>query len=369
MQIEMLNEDRCWKATVAHDRAADGRFFVGVLSTGIYCRPSCPSRRPLRKNVRFFASAHDAERNGLRPCLRCHPHDVGADRTVERVRELCRYIEEHADAPLPLRDLAEMARLSPFHLQRTFKAVVGITPKEYAEAARLRGFKANLKNGSDVTRALYDAGYGSASRVYERAGTRLGMTPNQYRQRGRGVAISYATADSPLGLMMIGATDRGLCFLQFGDSKTDLLNELTYEYPEATIEPMRDPDDPHFKRWVEALNRHIAGKQPRLELPLDIRGTAFQIHVWNYLQSIPYGEVQSYGEVAERVGRPSGARAVANACATNPIAIAIPCHRVIRSDGELGGYRSGLARKRALIDAERASAARARIDSKRQNAV
>ncbi len=269
-----------------------------------------------------------------------------------KIRELCRYIEAHSEEPLKLEDLARRAGLSAFHFQRSFKAAVGLTPKQYQETARLKKLKRSLRT-MDVTAAVYEAGYGSSSRVYERADTRLGMTPKQYRQGGRDVTITYAAAESPVGVMMIGATDRGLCFIQFGNSEEELLVELRREYPAAEVEPMRKPFLPEFQAWMAALTRHLAGKQPDLTLPLDIRATAFQMRVWNYLQSIPYGEVQSYGEVAKGIGQPAATRAVARACASNRVALVIPCHRVIRGTGELGGYRWGLERKRVLIDRER----------------
>ena len=275
------------------------------------------------------------------------------DRAAAQVRELCRYIETHpGDAP----DLAELAArtgLSRFHLQRSFKAVTGVTPKEYVEICRVRLLKQSLRAAGDVTTAVYDAGFGSSSRVYERADTRLGMTPKQYRRGGEGVSITYAAADSPLGRLMIGATDRGLCFVQFGESDEELVVALRREYPAAAITPIAEPHSPAFDAWIAALNRHLAGKQPHLDLPLDIRATAFQMRVWNYLQSIPYGSVRSYGEVAAAIGQPKAVRAVAHACASNTVALAIPCHRVIRGTGELGGYRWGLERKRALLDLER----------------
>jgi AraC family transcriptional regulator, regulatory protein of adaptative response / methylated-DNA-[protein]-cysteine methyltransferase len=354
----MLNFDQCWQALERRDRAQDGRFYFGVTTTGVYCRPSCPARHPLRGNVRFYETPQQAERDGLRPCLRCHPLAAAADPYAERVRELCRFIDSHAGEPLQLRDLARRASLSPFHLQRSFKAIAGVTPKQYLEAARLRALKSTLKRAS-VADAVYEAGFNSPSRVYERADTRLGMTPSQYRRGGEGVIITYAFAQSPVGLMMIGATDRGLCSVQFGDSREDLLAALEREYPQALVEPMRRPADPVFRKWMDALNAHLAGRQPRLDLPLDIRATAFQMLVWNYLQTIPYGEVQSYGEVAKAIGRPKAVRAVARACASNRVAVVIPCHRVIRGTGELGGYRWGLARMRALLDRERAAARRA----------
>ena len=357
----MLDQEKCWQAVLARDSKQDGSFYFGVLTTGVYCRPSCAARRPLRQNVRFYATADDAERDGLRACLRCHPRDLDAARRgAIRIQALCRHIEQHADEPLTLDDLATHAALSRFQLQKQFKAVVGVSPKQFVEAARLKKLKHGLRSAKDVTVAIYDAGYGSSSRVYERADTRLGMTPRQYRLGGAEVVITYATVDSPVGRMMIGATDRGLCFVQFGESDAALLAELRREYPAARCEPMREPHHPDFRRWIDALARHLAGRQPQLDLPLDIRATAFQMRVWNYLQSIPYGEVQSYSEVAAGIGQPSAVRAVASACARNRVAILIPCHRVIRGTGELGGYRWGLARKRALIDRERSSRAAAR---------
>lgn len=357
----MLNVEQCWEAIAKRDRSCDGQFFYGVLTTGVYCRPSCPSRPALRANVRFYESAADAEREGLRPCLRCRPLAAsGADPNAERIEEVCRYIEAHSDVSLTSDTLAKKARLSLYHFQRSFKAVVGVTPRQYLEAARLKNLKSGLRTSKDVTEAVYGAGFGSSSRVYERADTRLGMTPRQYRQGGRDVAITYVSLNSPVGLMMVGATDRGLCFVQFGETPEALLAQLHREYPAAAIEPMRLPYPPEFQKWTDALMAHLSGAQPHLDLPLDIRATAFQMRVWNYLQSIPYGEVQSYREVAEGIGQPGAARAVARACSSNSVAVVIPCHRVIRGNGDLGGYRWGLAVKRALIDRERAGRAAAR---------
>ena len=346
----MFPAEQCWAAVQARDRSCDGKFYYGVITTGVYCRPSCAARLPLRKNVRFYATPAEAERAGLRPCLRCHP--IGADPDAVRLSEICRYIQSHATEPLALADLAARAGLSRFHFQRTFKAAVGTTPKQYQEAFRLGRLKNGLRGAGDVTEAVYQAGYGSSSRVYERADARLGMTPNQYRRQGGGVTIAYATAESPAGPMMIGATDRGVCFVQFADSAEDLLAMLRKEYPKARLEPMREPADPEFRRWIRALTDHLNGEQPRLDLPLDIRATAFQMRVWKYLQSIPYGEVKSYTEVAAAIGQPKAVRAVANACANNRVALLIPCHRVIRGTGEPGEYRWGLERKRAFLERE-----------------
>ncbi len=352
----MLNENQCWEAVQKRDAAQDGKFYVGVITTGVFCRPSCHSRAALRKNVRFYETPAQAERDGLRPCLRCRPlAAAGKDPNTERVRELCRYIDENTDSRLKLSDLAMHVGISPYHLQRSFKAIAGVSPRQYVEAARLKKLKSSLKTSKDVTEAVYDAGFGSSSRAYERADTRLGMTPGQYRAGGHGVKISYVTANTLVGRMMIGATDRGLCFVQFGDTREGLLAMLKKEYPAAQLEPMREPYHPQFAKWMDALARHLSGGQPDLHLPLDIRATSFQMRVWNYLQGIPYGQVQSYSEVAAGIGQPKASRAVARACASNRVAIVIPCHRVIRGTGELGGYRWGLARKRALIDRERSS--------------
>jgi AraC family transcriptional regulator of adaptative response/methylated-DNA-[protein]-cysteine methyltransferase len=345
----MLSETQCWNALLARDRSFDGRFFFGVLTTGVYCRPSCPSRHPLRRNVRFFEAPSEAERAGLRPCLRCRP----LSNPTAAIEDLCRYIEQHCEERLDLAALAARAGLSRFHLQRTFKAAVGVTPKQYLEAHRMAKLKTELRQAKDVTAAVYEAGFGSSSRVYERADTRLGMTPKQYRQGGRGVAIAYAAVPSPVGLAMMGATARGVCFIQFGDSEEQLLDALRREYPAATLEPAAHPAPAEFRQWMDALSAHLAGASAAPDLPLDIQATVFQTRVWEYLRTIPYGQVRSYGEVAAGIGRPTAMRAVARACATNRVAVVIPCHRVIRGSGELGGYRWGVERKQALLDRER----------------
>ncbi|HXB74472.1 MAG TPA: bifunctional DNA-binding transcriptional regulator/O6-methylguanine-DNA methyltransferase Ada [Candidatus Acidoferrales bacterium] len=371
MPVATLDEAFCWEAIQKRDRSQDGLWFVGVVTTGVYCRPSCTSRHALRKNVRFYRTSQEAQRAGLRPCLRCRPLDASrVAASADKMWELCRYIDSHIDSDgdsdsssrMDLEALAARAGLSRFHLQRTFKAVVGVTPKQYADARRMAKLKSGLKRAKDVTEAVYDAGFGSSSRVYERADTRLGMTPNQYRRGGEGVEITYAAEETALGLMMIGATDRGICFLQFGESPDELAAALRKEYPKAQVAAMTqalgkvigEPGS-QFRLWMEALRNHLAGRvgSAAHTIPLDIRATAFQMQVWNYLQTIPAGQVQSYSEVASGIGRPAAVRAVARACASNTVAIVIPCHRVIRGTGELGGYRWGLARKRALIDLER----------------
>jgi AraC family transcriptional regulator of adaptative response/methylated-DNA-[protein]-cysteine methyltransferase len=263
------------------------------------------------------------------------------------------YIQAHWEHALPLQKLSKAAGLSPYHFQRTFKSQLGLTPRQYQEACRLRALKGELRQGSGVLDAIFAAGFGSTSRVYERVDSRLGMTPSEYRAGGERVAITHVTVPTRLGLLAIGATDRGLCFVQFGASQEDLAEALRHEYPAAELAAVGEPWPEPLSEWVRALEEHLEGVRPQLDLPLDIRATSFQMRVWRYLQSIPYGETRSYASVAEGIGQPTAARAVASACARNGVALAIPCHRVIRGSGELGGYRWGLQRKRALLDAEK----------------
>lgn len=273
--------------------------------------------------------------------------------TALRIREVCRYIERHSDEALTIAQLASLAAMSRFHFARSFRSITGVTPKEYIHGVRVRALKDGLRASEGVDAAIYDAGYGSTSRVYESAARRLGMTPGQYRRGGAGVEISYVCVETVLGYMGIGATDRGVCFLQFGEAPDVLQAQLGREYPKATVVQIATPPPP-FGGWVNAIDRYLKGEQPHLDLPIDIRATAFQLRVWKYLQNIPYGDLQSYAEVAAAIGCPGSARAVAQACAKNRVALAIPCHRIIRGDGSLGGYRWGLHRKRVLIDLERA---------------
>ena len=344
--------DTQWAAVLTRDSRQDGEFVYAVSSTGVYCRPSCPSRRPLRKNVRFYETPAQAAADGLRPCLRCRPLETGPD---EKIRAVLSLLDRAQGESMPLADLARRAGMSPFHLQRRFKQWVGMSPREYQEALRVRSLKSVLREGRQVTEAIYEAGFSSGSRVYERAGTHLGMTPGEYRQGGRGVEISFAVTETELGLLMVGATDRGLCFVQFGDSHAALHEQLKCEYPQARISPLALPYPQVFEEWMAGLARHLEGDAHASSLPLDVRGTAFQWRVWRYLQTIPAGEVQSYSEVAAGIGASKSTRAVAGACAANHVAMVIPCHRVIRGDGSLGGYRWGLDRKRALLGRERAA--------------
>jgi AraC family transcriptional regulator of adaptative response/methylated-DNA-[protein]-cysteine methyltransferase len=344
-------EDQRWNAVIARDHAYDGEFVFGVSSTGVYCRPSCPARRPRRENVKFFLLPDQAERAGYRACLRCRPKSAAGRSQADGVKRICRYIEQHLDEAITLERLGKEFKQSSFHLQRRFKAVLGITPREYSDSCRLRLLKRNLQAGNNVTRAMYDAGYGSSSRLYERTASQLGMTPDKYRRGAIAEAIRYTYADSPLGRMLIAATDRGLCAIQFAGSDGELLEGLKREFPFAG----RKLDDRGLKSWVRALLRQMHGRQGDASLPLDIRATAFQRRVWTHLQSIPFGGTQSYGQVAKAIGQPRATRAVARACATNPVAVAIPCHRVVQGDGGMGGYRWGVERKKALLEMEQDS--------------
>ncbi|MGA7925453.1 MAG: bifunctional DNA-binding transcriptional regulator/O6-methylguanine-DNA methyltransferase Ada [Candidatus Sulfotelmatobacter sp.] len=343
-----LNNDLRWNAVLARDPAHDGEFVFAVATTGVYCRPSCPARRPRRENVTFFGRPEQAEKAGFRACLRCRPRLFSGNPQSDSAKEICRYIEQHLDEPITLERLGKVFRQSPFHLQRRFKAALGITPREYADSCRLRLLKRNLQAGNNVTRAMYDAGYGSSSRLYEKTAAQLGMTPDKYRRGAIAASIRYACADSPLGRMLIAATDRGVCAIQFARSDGELIEGLKREFPFA----VRKPDEGRLQAWVAALLGKMAGRELNAALPLDIRATAFQRRVWTYLQSIPFGATRSYSQVAKAIGQPSASRAVARACATNPVAVAIPCHRVVREDGSMSGYRWGVERKKTLLEME-----------------
>jgi AraC family transcriptional regulator of adaptative response/methylated-DNA-[protein]-cysteine methyltransferase len=342
-----MEADACWQAVLARDGSCDRHFVYAVTSTGIYCRPTCPSRRPRRDSVRFFAGPTEAEREGFRPCRRCRPREALAP-GGEVVRQVCRYIEEHLDGSVTLAALGAHVGLSPYHLQRLFKKSMGVTPHQYAEARRLDRFKEQLKEGEDVTGALYGAGYGSSSRLYTQASARLGMTPATYRKGGRGMNIAYTTTASPIGCLLVAATERGLCAVQFGEGAADVENTLRHEFPAAILQR----DDTSLRPWVDALLRSLDGQPSHLDLPLDVQATAFQSRVWEVLRAIPIGSTRTYTQVAQAIGRPAAARAVGQACAANPVSIAIPCHRVVRDDGGLGGYRWGLERKRSLLARE-----------------
>jgi AraC family transcriptional regulator of adaptative response/methylated-DNA-[protein]-cysteine methyltransferase len=351
LAIKNVIEDSRWRAVLGRDGASDGKFVFAVSSTGIYCRPSCPSKRPKRENVTFFRRPQEAETAGFRECLRCRPKALAGNPRQELIKSVCRYIEQHLDESVTLARLGEEFHQSPFHLQRTFKAVLGITPKEYADSCRIRGFRQKLKAGHSVTRAMHDAGYSSTSRLYSRTSSELGMEPGKYRRGAIATPIRYSFTESPIGRMLIAATDKGICSIQFADSEEELEQGLKQEFPFA----LRRRDDDGMANLAGHVVQQISGAESSASLPLDIQATAFQRRVWSHLQSIAFGKTQSYLQVAKAIRRPSAVRAVARACATNPVAIAIPCHRVLRSNGELGGYRWGIGRKKALLDIEASS--------------
>jgi AraC family transcriptional regulator of adaptative response/methylated-DNA-[protein]-cysteine methyltransferase len=336
-----------WTAVLERDAAADGSFVYAVASTRIYCRPSCPSRRPSRRQVSFFPTPDAAEAQGYRACRRCHPREVETD-VARRVRQAQHYLDSHLDETVTLHRLGSAVGLSPYHLQRTFKRHTGMSPRAYASARRMERMKQGLKAGGTVSRATYDAGYSSPSRAYEHTRQRLGMTPGSYRRGGRGIRIRFTTVETALGTVLVAATERGLCSVTLGAAATALEAGLRDEFPAAEIERA----DGDLRAWAGAVVARMAGNEAE-RLPMDVRGTAFQWQVWEALQRIPRGATRSYADIARALGRPSAARAVARACATNKLAVVIPCHRVVREDGELGGYRWGVERKRDLLSAER----------------
>jgi AraC family transcriptional regulator, regulatory protein of adaptative response / methylated-DNA-[protein]-cysteine methyltransferase len=350
---EAPDPETAWAAVLERDARFEGRFVYAVESTGIYCRPTCPSRRPRRSNVRFFAVPGEAEGAGYRPCRRCRPSETS--RQAEAVQRACAYLESHLDEAPTLNDLALEVGMSPWHLHRTFKAALGLSPKQYAARLRAGRFKDEVRGGESVAGATYGAGYGSSSRLYEKAGENLGMTPGAYRRGGRGMSIRYTVADSPFGRLLVGATDRGICAVSLGDGDSGEGNgdgpleaELRREYPNAQI----DRDDEALREWLDAVLPALEGNGGARELSLDLQATAFQWRVWRALQEIPRGETRSYGEVAAALGQPNAARAVAQACASNRVALVVPCHRVVRGDGDPGGYRWGAERKRRILDRE-----------------
>ncbi len=345
-----MSEQRFWQAVLEHDRAFDGEFVYAVRTTGIFCRPSCGARRPQRANVAFFDGVAAAAAAGFRPCRRCHPAGAAPEPHLDVIAAACRQIAA-ADEPPSLAALATTAHLAPTYFQRVFKRVVGVSPRQYADAQRRARLKAALHDEPTVTAALYQAGYGATSSLYTAAAEHLGMTPGAYRGRGRAMTIRYALAPCALGWLLVAATEQGVCSIALGDDGAALAAALGAEFAAATVQR----DDDGLALWVKELLEHLAGARPHLDLPLDVQATAFQRQVWEALQRIPYGATRSYGAVAAALGQPTAARAVARACATNPVALAVPCHRVVREGGALGGYRWGLERKAALLDQERAA--------------
>lgn len=340
--------DPRWAAVVARDERADGTFFYSVKTTGVYCRPSCASRRARPQNVTFHATRADAERAGFRPCKRCRPDGAAlADRHAARITEVCRFIESTDEMP-NLDALAARAGMSVHHFHRTFKAIVGVTPKAYANARRAARVRAELERAPRVTDAIFNAGYNSNARFYENANALLGMTPTDYRRGGKNAEIRFAIGASSLGAILVACSERGVCAILLGDDADTLARELQDRFPRAAL----IGGDRNFERLVARVVGLVEAPQRGLELPLDVRGTAFQQRVWEALRKIPAGTTASYSEIAKTIGAPKAVRAVARACAANSLAVAVPCHRVVRSDGALSGYRWGVARKRALLERE-----------------
>ena len=338
-------EEARWQAVLARDAAQDGLFYYGVQTTGMFCRPACPSRRPRRENIQFFEDLESAQAAGFRPCLRCTPTQISArQRAVAHVKRL---LDESETAPA-LTELARVVQLSPAYLQRLFKARVGVSPKQYALARRAERLKARLRRGSDVTTALFEAGHASASTLYSAQTDQLGMAPGAYQNGGAGQRIAYAVVSSRLGQMLVAATLRGLVAVRFGE-EAELLAELRGEYPHAELLD----DAPVLQTHISAIQAYLAGQERGLNLPRDVSGSDFQRRVWDALQAIPYGETRSYAQVAEMIGAPAAVRAVARACASNPVALIVPCHRIVRAGGALSGYRWDAERKRALLENER----------------
>ena len=340
-------------AVMRRDRRADGGFFYGVTTTRIFCRPGCPSRRPRPDHIVMFQTAERARQEGYRACLRCRPEsDTSGSEVAARI---CRYIDEREDDSPSLSELATRFGLSRHHLARTFKAAVGMTPKAYADMRRIERLKARLRNGESVTSALYSAGFGSSSRLYERSDAHMGMTPSDYQRHGAGTTVSFTVVDTTLGKLLVAATSRGICAVKLGDSKAMLERGLRQEYGAAVLRR----DDATLNPLVAAIVNYVEKGTPLESLAMDVQATAFTRSVWKALMKIPYGQTRTYGQIAASIGRPTAARAVARACATNQLALVIPCHRVVPSVGGTGGYRWGAARKRKLLERERELAGKA----------
>lgn len=343
--------DPRWRAVAARDAAADGKFYYAVKTTGVYCRPSCAARLARPEHVSFYATCADAERAGFRACKRCKPkepplHEVHTA-TAERI---CRYIETAREVPT-LSELARLAGMSVYHFHRLFKTITGVTPKAYAAAHRAKRLRGELRRGGKVTNAIYDAGYNASSRFYEKSDALLGMTPAKYRAGGADIDIRFAIGNCLLGAILVAASTRGVCALWLGDKPDVLEQALHAQFPHARLAA----GNKKFAQWVARAVGLVDAPARGMTLPLDIRGTAFQQRVWKALQKIPRGETATYREIAERIGSPKAVRAVAGACASNTLAVAIPCHRVVRVDGRLAGYRWGLARKQVLLEREKKS--------------
>src|SRR5208337_4303420 len=347
-QESVDTDTQMWAAVLARDNRSDGSFVFAVRSTGIYCKPSCPAKRPSRDRVVFFSAPAEAEESGFRPCQRCHPKDNESYPGVAMVDRVCKYIEANLDHKLTLTNLSDHAGISPYHLQRTFKQAVGLSPREYIQTRRLAKMKLLLKNGHTVTKALYGAGFSSRSRFYGTS-NQFGMSAGAFRRGGKGLRVTYSIVNCPLGRLLVAATPKGVCAVFMGDTDVVVESALSKEYPRANLYRTNSG----FQRWVTAIMNYFAGQQANLDLPLDIQASTFQRRVWKEIQSIPYGSTSTYSEIASELGEPNAARAVAKACATNPVSLVIPCHRVVGKNGDLRGYRWGEKRKKDLLTLER----------------
>ncbi|REJ79578.1 MAG: bifunctional DNA-binding transcriptional regulator/O6-methylguanine-DNA methyltransferase Ada [Acidobacteria bacterium] len=343
-----MERDIYWKAVSERDERFNGAFYYGVNSTRIYCKPSCGAKTPNRENVRYFGDCVSAEGAGFRACKRCRPESIKPDPSTEAVIRSCRILEASSD--ISLGDLGERVGLSPAHLQKLFKEIVGVSPRKYGESVRMNHFREGIRTGSEVTEAMYDAGYGSSSRLYENVSDKLGMTPATYKKGGEGMEIEYTVADCELGKILVARSKKGICAVNFGDTGEDLDKGLMKEFPKAEI----SKNDGALKQYLEAILENLKGNRKRLVLPLDLQATSFQLRVWEALREIPYGETVSYAEIAKKLGNPNAVRAVAGACAANRVALVIPCHRVVKSNGDLSGYKWGKERKKRLLENEKA---------------
>lgn len=339
-------DDERWSAVLSHDARADGAFFYGVATTGVFCRPSCASRVPRRQNVAFFETVDAARAAGFRECKRCQPG--GLPRELAIVERACAALDAAPDTRMTLAQLSEVVHVSPFHLQRLFTRVIGLSPRQYQAARRGGALRDALQQGGGVTRAAADAGFGSPSRLYSNVPNELGMTPSAYLKKGAGVAVHYACAATPLGHVLVAATDKGICRIAFGDDDAALIEDLRRTLAHAELHE----DAARMAPFIAQIDAYLNGSRETFDLPLDVAATAFRQRVWDALRRIPYGETRTYTEIAEALGEPRSVRAVASACASNQIALAIPCHRVIQKSGALAGYRWGLPRKAALLEAE-----------------
>ena len=338
--------EKFWQATLQRDRRADGSFVFAVRSTHVYCRPSCPARRPLRQNAVFFSNPQEAESRGFRACRRCRPKEVAfASVLVSKAASL---LADSGEEHIRLETIAARIHSSPERLRRAFRAMTGLSPREFAEAARMKQFKKLLREGQSITEALYSCGFGSPSRIYEKTNSHLGMTPAEYKKGAPGMQMDYSITRTTLGKVLVATTERGISAIYLGENDKQLVSELRAEYPKAELKS----NSASRGDWLKEVCRRIDGAKPSVELPLDVQATAFQRRVWNELQKIPLGTTRTYTQVAHALGKPKSVRAVARACATNPVSIVVPCHRVIRADGQLAGYRWGLRRKQELLERE-----------------